>query len=78
MLSLLVFNIVMEIKSVMFVFSTKFCVLLLLKPSLWFTSPTPTPPPKVKVQYNNQTVCGCEGVGDGGVELCWIPYSAGV
>jgi hypothetical protein len=47
------------------------CVLL----PLYLLSEPPLP--KVNVQYV-QTVCGCGGVGVGGVELCCRPYSAGV
>jgi hypothetical protein len=61
----------MEIQSVLLVFSTQLCEPLLLKPSLWFTSPLP----KVKVQ-KIQKVCGWEWVE--GVELCWRPYSSEV
>ncbi len=44
-------------------------------PALWPVLPPPFP--CVKVQYK-QTVCGWEGMGGWGVELCWRPYSAGV
>jgi hypothetical protein len=45
-------------------------------PSLW---PPPPPLSKVNVQYMFiMTVCGCGGMGVGGVEFCCRPYSAGV
>jgi hypothetical protein len=34
----------LEIQSVVLVFSTQLCELLLLSPSLWFNSPSPLPP----------------------------------
>jgi hypothetical protein len=57
----------LEIQSVMMVFSTQLCelctVLPLLPCSLWFTSPTPPSFPKSKFSiYYMQTVCGWEGV----------------
>jgi hypothetical protein len=50
---------------------------LLLPLYLLSDLPSPPPLPKVNVQYIS-TVCGCGGVGVGGVELCCRPYSAGV
>jgi hypothetical protein len=55
---------VLEIQSLMLVFSTQLCELLPLLPSLWF-------------MYRIYRQCVAGGCG-GGVELCWRPYSVGV
>jgi hypothetical protein len=60
---------ILEIQSVMLVFSTQLTTLISRSPIL-------PPPPCVKVQYIQyiQAVYGWVE----GVELCWRPYSAGV
>jgi hypothetical protein len=57
---------------------TKELYLCTVNPLLYLLSDLP-PPPQVNVQHI-QTVCvfGGGGVGEGGVELCCRPYSAGV
>ncbi len=50
-------------------------ILVYCCPSTFFLTSPPSPLPKLIVQFI-QTVCGCGGVGVGGVELCCIPYSS--